>query len=170
MFIWPLKPVPDITYNVFSGMLNPTQSINQSVREMLLSYGNLKFFKMVAICHVVFLRSWFLNCGFWVLWRSVKPLHRCGDFWFVKMAAVCHIRFKKFQILLADKVKRGAMHYRTKFHSDLSNCCLVMETLSVGMVERVNVLHCAKYRGSQSNHSWDDDDDDDEWICRVCHK
>jgi len=26
--IWPVKPVPDITYNVFSGTLNPTQSIN----------------------------------------------------------------------------------------------------------------------------------------------
>jgi len=24
------KPVPDMTYNVFSGTLNPTQSINQS--------------------------------------------------------------------------------------------------------------------------------------------
>jgi len=26
--IWPVKPVPDMTYNVFSGTLNPTQSIN----------------------------------------------------------------------------------------------------------------------------------------------
>jgi len=26
--IWPIKPVPDMTYNVFSGTLNPTQSIN----------------------------------------------------------------------------------------------------------------------------------------------
>ena len=26
----PYKPVPDMTYNVFSGTLNPTQSINQS--------------------------------------------------------------------------------------------------------------------------------------------
>jgi len=25
----PQKPIPDMTYNVFSGMLNPTQSINQ---------------------------------------------------------------------------------------------------------------------------------------------
>jgi len=25
---WPVKPVPDMTYNVFSGTLNPTQSIN----------------------------------------------------------------------------------------------------------------------------------------------
>jgi len=25
--IWPVKPVPDMTYNVFSGTLNPTQSI-----------------------------------------------------------------------------------------------------------------------------------------------
>jgi len=24
----PYKPVPDMTYNVFSGLLNPTQSIN----------------------------------------------------------------------------------------------------------------------------------------------
>ena len=28
--IWPVKPVHDMTYNVFSGTLNPTQSINQS--------------------------------------------------------------------------------------------------------------------------------------------
>jgi len=28
--IWPVKPVPDMTNNVFSGTLNPTQSINQS--------------------------------------------------------------------------------------------------------------------------------------------
>ena len=27
--IWPVKPVPDMTYNVFRGTLNPTQSINQ---------------------------------------------------------------------------------------------------------------------------------------------
>ena len=27
--IWPVKPVPDMTYNVFSGTLNATQSINQ---------------------------------------------------------------------------------------------------------------------------------------------
>jgi len=27
----PQKPVPDMTYNVFSGTLNPTQSINQSM-------------------------------------------------------------------------------------------------------------------------------------------
>ena len=26
--IWPVKTVPDMTYNVFSGTLNPTQSIN----------------------------------------------------------------------------------------------------------------------------------------------
>jgi len=26
--IWPVKPVPDMTYTVFSGTLNPTQSIN----------------------------------------------------------------------------------------------------------------------------------------------
>jgi len=26
--VWPIKPVPDITYNVFSGTLNPTQSIS----------------------------------------------------------------------------------------------------------------------------------------------
>jgi len=25
----PYKPVPDMTYNVFNGTLNPTQSINQ---------------------------------------------------------------------------------------------------------------------------------------------
>jgi len=30
--IWPVKPVPDMTYNVFSGTLNPTQSINQSIK------------------------------------------------------------------------------------------------------------------------------------------
>jgi len=29
--IWPLKARPDITYNVFSGTLNPAQSINQSI-------------------------------------------------------------------------------------------------------------------------------------------
>jgi len=28
--IWPVKLVPDMTYNVFSGTLNPAQSINQS--------------------------------------------------------------------------------------------------------------------------------------------
>jgi len=27
--IWPIKPVSDMTYNVFSGTLNPPQSINQ---------------------------------------------------------------------------------------------------------------------------------------------
>jgi len=26
-FLGPVKPVPDMTYNVFSGTLNPTQSI-----------------------------------------------------------------------------------------------------------------------------------------------
>jgi len=30
LVIWPVKLVPDMTYNVFSGTLNPTQSINQS--------------------------------------------------------------------------------------------------------------------------------------------
>ena len=29
--IRPVKPVPDMTYNVFSGTLNPTQSINQGL-------------------------------------------------------------------------------------------------------------------------------------------
>jgi len=28
--IWPVKPVPDMTYNVFSGTLNPTQSFSLS--------------------------------------------------------------------------------------------------------------------------------------------
>jgi len=26
--IWPVKPIPDMTYNEFSGTLNPTQSIH----------------------------------------------------------------------------------------------------------------------------------------------
>ena len=29
--IWPVKSVPNMTYNVLSGTLNPTQSINQSI-------------------------------------------------------------------------------------------------------------------------------------------
>ena len=32
--IWPVKPVPDMTYNVFSGMLNPTQSISHFVNRL----------------------------------------------------------------------------------------------------------------------------------------
>jgi len=31
----PYKPVPDMTYNVFSGTLNPTQSINQVFRMII---------------------------------------------------------------------------------------------------------------------------------------
>jgi len=31
----PYKPVPDMTYNVFSGTLNPTQSINQALNDLI---------------------------------------------------------------------------------------------------------------------------------------
>jgi len=33
--IWPVKPVPDMTYNVFSGTLNPAQSFNLKKRPTL---------------------------------------------------------------------------------------------------------------------------------------
>ena len=55
--IWPVKPVPDITYNVFSGMLNPTQSINHAKfhphgYNAPCGVKNLK----IAQCHLVVYR------------------------------------------------------------------------------------------------------------------
>jgi len=35
---WPVKPVPDMTYNVFSGMLNPTQSRRRRSTVLKLFY------------------------------------------------------------------------------------------------------------------------------------
>jgi len=36
----PQKPVPDMTYNVLKGMLNPTQSINQSAIRLMVGHEN----------------------------------------------------------------------------------------------------------------------------------
>jgi len=36
--IWPVKPVPDMTYNVFSGTLNPTQSITINFNYTILPF------------------------------------------------------------------------------------------------------------------------------------
>jgi len=60
--IRPVKPVPNMTYNVFSRTLNPTQSINSSLRsdspeQILLSYGiglsvfGRPFVKQFALCY-----------------------------------------------------------------------------------------------------------------------
>jgi len=60
--IRPVKPVPNMTYNVFSRTLNPTQSINSSLRsdspqQILLSYSiglsvfGRPFVKQFALCY-----------------------------------------------------------------------------------------------------------------------
>ena len=47
--IWSVKPVPDMTYNVFGGTLSLTQSINHVVRWHLLLYSVLVF-KLCPLC------------------------------------------------------------------------------------------------------------------------
>ena len=38
LMIWPVKPVPDMTYNVFRGTLNPAQSTLNGVMADILRY------------------------------------------------------------------------------------------------------------------------------------
>jgi len=53
-----------------------------------------------------------------ILWRSVKPLPRCGDFRFFKMAATAVLDFKIFRFVTI--VMYASL---TKFRGDQSNCC-----------------------------------------------
>jgi len=60
----PYKPVPDMTYNVFSGTLNPTQSINQLLFDgtfviflVLTTAANLCLFTLLNMFELILQES-----------------------------------------------------------------------------------------------------------------